>query len=389
MTRTNKFNVLLVVRSSGRHSLDEELAGTFHFYALLDVNGLFGFRDSVTHHPCGGASCRGAGSGVFTIRVDRSGAKAHAGITSVPGDIVEASVVPLAFQVGIHFAQIETQGLQSAKLLERHDGERQAGGDGLNGPLVGNVARLQIEKGGYRVSIVHRSEHRWHLAHFSEDAAGRNFAKADRHFSYFQVEGNLRDIFRLGCARFVPGQTKVSKHHGGAQCWVTTKGDLLFGNKNPHLYAMFSLRCSILRKDERCLLEIRFARKVLHLCVAQAAGIGEDGKWVPLQSPRCEYVNLHRVKTPEALFRTSTLGGVPGVYERRRNPGSADSLQKAATVSLHSCADPPKLAHSTSGAVARSLNKPTVPRQSKDMRDLDILANLSSNGTPGRDSHAR
>src|SRR6266704_2252520 len=125
MTRTNKFNVLLVVRSSGRHSLDEELAGTFHFYALLDVNGLFGFRDSVTHHPCGGASCRGAGSGVFTIRVDRSGAKAHAGITSVPGDIVEASVVPLAFQVGIHFAQVETQGLQSAKLLEWHDGERQ------------------------------------------------------------------------------------------------------------------------------------------------------------------------------------------------------------------------------------------------------------------------
>jgi hypothetical protein len=106
-------------------------------------------------------------------------------------------------------------------------------------------------------------------------------------------------------------------------------------------------------------LEIRFARKVLHLCVAQSAGIGEDGKWVPLQSPRCEYVNLHIVKTPEALFRASTFGGVPGIYEHRRNPGSADSLQKAAT------ADPPKLAHSTSGAVARSLNKPTVPQQSK------------------------
>jgi hypothetical protein len=74
----------------------KDIAGTLNFYTLLYVNGLFGFREAVTHHPCGGASRGGAGGWVFAIRIDRSGTKTHAGITGVPRDIVEARVGPQA-----------------------------------------------------------------------------------------------------------------------------------------------------------------------------------------------------------------------------------------------------------------------------------------------------
>jgi hypothetical protein len=93
---------------------DKDLAGAFHFYTLLDVNGLFGLCYAVTHHPCRRASRRRTGCGVFPVRIGASCPKPYFRIMRVPGHEIEETLGVLPVEVFVHFAKIETEGMQRA-----------------------------------------------------------------------------------------------------------------------------------------------------------------------------------------------------------------------------------------------------------------------------------
>jgi hypothetical protein len=56
---------------------------------------------------------------------------------------------------------------------------------------------------------------------------------------------------------------------------VTAKGNLLGWNEDSDFDAVFSFDGSVARNHESGFLQIRFARQILHLCIAQTAAVGK------------------------------------------------------------------------------------------------------------------
>src|SRR5215471_13984086 len=83
-THPHVLNVVAVF--GGTH---ENVAGTLHLHTLKDVNGLFRFCDSVSHHPSRCATRSGACSGIFAGGEESPGAQTDRRIARFSRDVVK------------------------------------------------------------------------------------------------------------------------------------------------------------------------------------------------------------------------------------------------------------------------------------------------------------
>ena len=161
------------------------------------------------------------------------------------------------------------------------------------GRLSSSCRDGNAEHVGDDVMRMGRAELRFGLAHLAEEQAV-TLLEAHGNFADFEIEHD-----------FV-GARLLLQVPGGAERGMSGEGQLLVDGKDPHLVTFGALGGGVARHDEGGLAEIGLARQLLHLVVAQAAGVGEDRKLVALQRPRGENVKL---------YESESAGGHAGAPE--------------------------------------------------------------------------
>src|SRR5258708_36853370 len=122
--------VIMPVIQLGR--ANENAAGTVHFEALLDQNLLLAGSNAVRDHPGGAASGGGACGRVVSIVKDHTGMEAGFRIDGLAAHKVkEFSAATRKIFSGA--VEIKAEVLQRFQGTQRGDGERNAGGDGVDG----------------------------------------------------------------------------------------------------------------------------------------------------------------------------------------------------------------------------------------------------------------
>ncbi len=127
------------------------------------------------------------------------------------------------------------------------------------------------------------SELRLGLVHFAKHQAVARL-EAHRDLTHFQIEHDLIGIRLLAQ---IPCRT---------QRRVSREAQFFIHGKDADLVAFGTLHGFFTRQDECGLAQIGLARQFLHLRVAEAASIGEDGKLITLQRARGENVKLNKGK---------------------------------------------------------------------------------------------
>src|SRR5271166_5967535 len=126
---------------------------------------------------------------------------------------------------------------------------------------------------------------RFHLSHLAEELAILTF-KSHRHLTHFQVEHDLL------CRRL------LIQMPGRPQSGVTCKRQFLIDGEDANSVPLALLRRRIAWKNERRFRQIGLARQLLHLLVAETAGIADDSELVALKRTAGEDVELnHRIGT--------------------------------------------------------------------------------------------
>ena len=95
--------------------------------------------------------------------------------------------------------------------------------------------------------------------------------------------------------------------------------------EDANLHTAFALDGGFTRNDESRLLETGFACEILHLAIAEAARVQENGERIALQASRGEDVNLNQPQTPRTALEDPLL----------RRGSSRQSRGKAAGADLY------------------------------------------------------
>src|SRR5581483_6060487 len=190
---------------------------------------------------------------------DHAGMQAGGFVLGFPGDeIKEFAATPL--QVVRRLLQVGVQSLHGSESANRDDGEDEAGGDALDGDIIGDFVDFEASDAGDIFARVAGAEFRIALTHF---------AKRQTIFVR-EIDGNLANIqIKFDNA----GTGLVVENSCAAERGMAGERELLLDGEDADANSAFALGRRVSRKNKSSLAEIGFTRQPLHFSVVETPRI--------------------------------------------------------------------------------------------------------------------
>jgi hypothetical protein len=274
----------------------ENAAGTVHFEPLLDHDAFIALSDAVRDHPRSTASSGRTGCGIVAV------IKNHAGVEAGPGsdrfaanEIKEISSG--ARQIFGSAVEIEPELLQCLQRTERDNGERQAGGNSLNGRAVIEISRMEAGHADNVRRVVDRAKLGILLRHFSKDGLRILLREAYRHAASLQIE---QDFARAGL---------TTQNESGSEGRMSGKRQFFPHGKDANADPAALFCGGITGKNKSSFGEIHLARQGLHLLGAKAAAVKKNGERVAGERAIGKYIDLHHRQSEGGRLEGGRISG--------------------------------------------------------------------------------